>query len=318
MSNTVDVEALVASFRRLLAKSITEVAGIMCSRGEIAALLDALESRDTALSTLARKLDWALQALADETKRHLECEALSEAQLAKMADALKPFAEAASDCDVADDLRTGVVKPADVIWESSVAVSITFGHIEAAREALSTAPAAREVGVTTANCCHCGRIVDTREKAEGGDDFGCELSDGRWTCSPECWEITTEAPAVTPEIARLTQELEAERRRSDMMRVQRDGHAATLAARDAEIVKAVAAEREGYLNAIKTRNARIRQQRRALKTLQRDRDMKDKELWHLADARARARDGQVEERGQTPTVEVIEIRKGRVEPPPSP
>jgi len=39
----------------------------------------------------------------------------------------------------------------------------------------------------TANCCHCGRIVDTREVGEGGDDFGSELIDGRWTCSAACW-----------------------------------------------------------------------------------------------------------------------------------
>lgn len=37
------------------------------------------------------------------------------------------------------------------------------------------------------NCCNCGRIVDTREKIDGCDDFGAELNDGRWTCSMECW-----------------------------------------------------------------------------------------------------------------------------------
>jgi len=39
-----------------------------------------------------------------------------------------------------------------------------------------------------ANCCVCGRIVDTREVCYGGDEFGCELTDGRWTCSFDCWD----------------------------------------------------------------------------------------------------------------------------------
>jgi hypothetical protein len=38
----------------------------------------------------------------------------------------------------------------------------------------------------TTNCCKCGRIIDTREKKDGGDDFGAQLNDGRWTCSIEC------------------------------------------------------------------------------------------------------------------------------------
>lgn len=51
--------------------------------------------------------------------------------------ALKPFAKAAEDCDVGDDIRIGVVKPADVIWESAAAASITFGHLNTAAQALS-------------------------------------------------------------------------------------------------------------------------------------------------------------------------------------
>lgn len=46
-----------------------------------------------------------------------------------------------------------------------------------------------------ANCVRCGRIIDTRENEDGGDEFGCELSDGRWTCSEECWEAIA-GPAV--------------------------------------------------------------------------------------------------------------------------
>jgi hypothetical protein len=39
-----------------------------------------------------------------------------------------------------------------------------------------------------ANCCVCGRIIDTREKSEGGDDFGAQTDDGLWTCDIDCWE----------------------------------------------------------------------------------------------------------------------------------
>lgn len=40
--------------------------------------------------------------------------------------------------------------------------------------------------IPTANCCVCGRLIDKREKKDGGDGFGAELTDGRWTCSIEC------------------------------------------------------------------------------------------------------------------------------------
>jgi len=52
--------------------------------------------------------------------------------------------------------------------------------------ALSSRSAEAGKPVVTANCCHCGRIIDTREISEGGDAFGAEMSDGRWTCSFEC------------------------------------------------------------------------------------------------------------------------------------
>ncbi|OCP21997.1 MULTISPECIES: hypothetical protein [unclassified Ensifer] len=52
--------------------------------------------------------------------------------------------------------------------------------------ALSSRSAEAGKPVVTANCCHCGRIIDTREVSEGGDAFGAEMSDGRWTCSFEC------------------------------------------------------------------------------------------------------------------------------------
>lgn len=57
-----------------------------------------------------------------------------------------------------------------------------------------------EVVGHTANCCNCGRIVDTREEAEGGDKFGAEASDGRWLCSMECWDAVfrDEGPYASP------------------------------------------------------------------------------------------------------------------------
>lgn len=50
--------------------------------------------------------------------------------------------------------------------------------------------------IAIANCSHCGRIIDTREEKDGGDKFGCELADGRWSCSIECYEaLTGEEPS---------------------------------------------------------------------------------------------------------------------------
>lgn len=37
------------------------------------------------------------------------------------------------------------------------------------------------------NCIVCGRVVDTREKLEGGDTHGCEYAEG-WVCSSDCAE----------------------------------------------------------------------------------------------------------------------------------
>ena len=76
-----------------------------------------------------------------ETSKHWEARALaSEARVSelqaeneKLREALAPFAQAAKDCGVEDDLRIGVVKPADVIWEGAVATSITYGDVDRAR-----------------------------------------------------------------------------------------------------------------------------------------------------------------------------------------
>lgn len=66
------------------------------------------------------------------------------------------------------------------------------------RSALVDVPAV----IPTANCCICGRIIDTREKSEGGDDHGDETAPGKWTCSIACYDAFTgyvpDVPAVEP------------------------------------------------------------------------------------------------------------------------
>lgn len=39
------------------------------------------------------------------------------------------------------------------------------------------------------NCAECGRVIDTREKSEGGDGFGAALTQEEWCCSSECWNL---------------------------------------------------------------------------------------------------------------------------------
>jgi hypothetical protein len=43
-----------------------------------------------------------------------------------------------------------------------------------------------------AECVMCGRPVDTREEAEGGDAQGAQLSTGDWVCSAQCWYAAVE------------------------------------------------------------------------------------------------------------------------------
>lgn len=66
---------------------------------------------------------------------------------------------------------------------------------------LAAAPPPPASPAVTANCCNCGRIIDTRERADGGDSFGCQLDDGRWTCSIACYDVLSPfeiaSPAVT-------------------------------------------------------------------------------------------------------------------------
>lgn len=60
------------------------------------------------------------------------------------------------------------------------------------------------------NCCECGRVVDTRERHEGGDHFGSELDNGRWTCSWDCWE---KAADIDPTALTLTDNADADAKR---------------------------------------------------------------------------------------------------------
>ena len=40
-----------------------------------------------------------------------------------------------------------------------------------------------------AQCCVCGKAIDTREIADGGGPDGAQLSDQRWVCTIECYEV---------------------------------------------------------------------------------------------------------------------------------
>ncbi|KAA0684577.1 hypothetical protein DTW90_36165 [Neorhizobium sp. P12A] len=78
------------------------------------------------------------------------------------------------------------------IWDQVVAANLNSGKYISAWDLTDSIYAAATLVTSdrtdTANCCHCGRIVDTREMKDGGDPFGSQLSDGRWTCSVECWD----------------------------------------------------------------------------------------------------------------------------------
>ncbi len=46
--------------------------------------------------------------------------------------------------------------------------------------------------MSTVQCCMCGKKGLSTVEGNGGPE--CELSDGRWVCSFDCWEIAVEAP----------------------------------------------------------------------------------------------------------------------------
>lgn len=78
---------------------------------------------------------------------------------------------------------------------------IALDVVPVARKALSAAlaaPAATSAPTHVVNCCNCGRIIDTREESEGGDQWGHQLSDNRWVCSPECLDAVADPDATPP------------------------------------------------------------------------------------------------------------------------
>lgn len=88
-----------------------------------------------------------------------------------------------------DDIANGLAEGA---WEERYQF---FGELVAL-----ASPAATSAPTYVVNCCNCGRVIDTREESEGGDQWGHELSDDRWVCSPECLDAVTDpdaAPAAT-------------------------------------------------------------------------------------------------------------------------
>lgn len=50
--------------------------------------------------------------------------------------------------------------------------------------------------VAAPQCCMCGKKDLSTVEGDGGME--CELDDGRWTCSYECWEIATEDKTKSP------------------------------------------------------------------------------------------------------------------------
>lgn len=96
---------------------------------QAARLEEVTRERDRARGLIREKLELI--------EVHLAALTAAEAEKERYQGLLEPFAKAAEDCGVEDDLRIGIVKPADVIWESAAAASITFGHLESARAALS-------------------------------------------------------------------------------------------------------------------------------------------------------------------------------------
>lgn len=49
----------------------------------------------------------------------------------------------------------------------------------------------RRVRADAPQCCMCGKTGLSTVEGDGGSE--CQLSDGRWTCSFECWERATES-----------------------------------------------------------------------------------------------------------------------------
>lgn len=91
--------------------------------------------------------------------------------------------------DIIDRLKAACVgMPAKIAWPHYV-LHDAIKEIEALRASLDDMTSQRdEARKHIANCCQCGRIIDTREADEGGDAFGCGLQEGLWVCSTECYD----------------------------------------------------------------------------------------------------------------------------------
>ena len=69
------------------------------------------------------------------------------------------------------------------------------------------------------NCAVCGRVIDTRERENGGDDFGCQMSSGEWVCSSEC---SVEAQLAASEAARIAAEAKVTDLRAQLSQANQD------------------------------------------------------------------------------------------------
>lgn len=159
-----------------------------CLGAEFDQAVGTIEARNAELSDISAALgttrfmdppDGGDVPLAEQVKRMREALTTAERQRDEALEALRPFAKAAEDCGVEDDLRIGVVKPADVIWESAVAVSITYAHVEGARSALENGPAGLADATNDPPTPHCGKGVAAGPAvSEGGRGHSAPVTSG--------------------------------------------------------------------------------------------------------------------------------------------
>lgn len=57
---------------------------------------------------------------------------------------------------------------------------------------MTTEPIPSEV-LDEVSCVICGNPVDTVEIEDGGSPDGCQLNDGRWVCTRECYDAPSTA-----------------------------------------------------------------------------------------------------------------------------
>ena len=102
------------------------------------------------------------------------------------------------DLDAADEAMQGVESTCDIVLALSCEVARLRAEVETLREEVDRLRAAL---AHVSNCVHCGRIVDAREVAEGGDAHGAEIRPGEWVCSSECWDAALAAGRTTEDQA---------------------------------------------------------------------------------------------------------------------